>query len=208
MSHKELVLIGNVEGEHSKKHRWTDEPLRLVHHHPGYLRARADAFVGAEENSPVLTAAKKAAEGTPGVLGWSHNPKTGSIVLNYIPGLINTDDLLKHVAKKAGLNGFVEDLHSTAHRKELVHGFMDAVQEVNRIVEQSTGGKADLRELVPLALAATSVVAFIQGDDRGRLPSWDSAIYHSYRIFMQWHRREVRKREKKERSKEHSDDGP
>jgi hypothetical protein len=40
-------------------------------------------------------------------------------------------------------------------------------------------------------------------DERGRLPSWDSALYRGYRIFMQWHRSEVSAREREGRKEEH-----
>jgi hypothetical protein len=82
------------------------------------------------------------------------------------------------------------------NRQGLVRAVLDTVQDINRAVGQLTDERADLRELVPLGLAATSVVSFVLNDDRGRLPDWNNALYHSYRIFMQWHQREVRTREK------------
>jgi hypothetical protein len=173
------------------------EPLRLVHHHPGYLRAQANVFMGQEEEDSPVESARKTAEDTPGFRKWSHSPKTGSIVVEYEPGDFDPDRLLTRVAKKAGLSGVVIDVRSTVHRRELVHGFIDGVQEVNRIVAHATADRADLRELIPFALAGVSVVSFVLGDKRGsRLPRWDSALYRSYRIFMQWHRKEVRDREK------------
>lgn len=179
-----------------------DEALRLVHHHPGYIRAQAKAFVEANEDSSALVAAKTAAESTPGFVRWSHSPGTGSIVMEYRPGSVNPDDLLDHVAKSAGLVGVVEDIHSSDHRRQLIDGLLDAVQDVNEIVYEATGKRADLREFVPAALLLNTVVAFALGEKRGRLPSWDSSLYRSYRIFMQFHRREVRKREKRERKRE------
>ena len=59
----------------------SDEPLRLVHHHPGYVRIQADAFTALEDDDPVVTAAQAAAESIPGFLTWSRNPKTGSAVI-------------------------------------------------------------------------------------------------------------------------------
>jgi hypothetical protein len=91
------------------------------------------------------------------------------------------------------------------NRQELVSPFLDSVQGVNRVVSQLTGERADLRELVPLALAAISVVSFVLNEDRGRLPHWTSALYRGYRIFMQWHRIEVRTRERVARQEEESD---
>ena len=76
---------------------------------------------------------------------------------------------------------------------------------MERFVAHVTDDKADLRELVPIALVVTSVVSFIKNDDRGRLPQWSNSLYHAYRIFMHWHRREVRTREREARQKAEDD---
>jgi hypothetical protein len=92
------------------------------------------------------------------------------------------------------------------NRQELVSAFLDTVQDVNQVVSQLTGERADLRELVPVALAAVSVLSFVLNENRGRLPQWSSALYHSYRVFMQWHRPEVRTRERIARQEEERGD--
>jgi hypothetical protein len=111
-----------------------EEPLRLVHHHPGYLRIRAGAFIQPAENDPVVTAARTAAETVPGFRSWSLNPKTGSVVIEYDPGKIEADDLLKHIAKSAGLRGVEIATSRKMNREELVSAFLDTVQGVNRVV--------------------------------------------------------------------------
>jgi hypothetical protein len=179
-----------------------DEPLRLVHHHPGYLRIQAGAFTQPADDGSVAAAAQAAAEAAPGFRSWSHNPKTGSVVVEYDPGALEADDLLKHIAKGAGLRGVENATSTKMNRQELVGAFLDTVQGVNQVVSELTGERADLRELVPAALAATSVVSFVLNESRGRLPRWDGALYHSYRIFMQWHRREARTRERAARQEE------
>jgi len=184
-----------------------DEPLRLVHHHPGYLRVRADIFLEPEDDSPVVTAARTAAEGAAGFRSWSQNPKTGSVVIEYEPGAVEADDLLIHVAKSAGLQGVETATRNRVSRQEFVSGILDTVQGVNRVVSQLTGDRADLRELTPIALAAISVVSFVLNDERGRLPQWSSALYHSYRVFMHWHRPEARARERAARHEEEGGSG-
>jgi hypothetical protein len=185
------------DGARSGRHeRHSEEHLRLVHHHPGYLRVQADAFVHPEDDSPVVTAAQAAAEDIPGFRSWTLKPKTGSVVIEYDPSKLDADDLLKHIAKGAGLRGVEASTSGKMNREELVGAFLNAVQGLNQVVGRLTGERADLRELVPVALAATSVVSLVLGKNRGRLPSWGSAFYHSYRVFMQWHKKEVRIREK------------
>ena len=178
------------------------EPLHLVHHHPGYLRVRAAIFLQADEDNPIVAAAKTAAETAPGFRSWSLNPKTGSVVIEYDPGAIEPDDLLKHIAKRAGLPGVEVATRHKMTRQEAVSSFLDKVQGANQTVNHLTGGRADLRELVPAALAVTSVISFIVNDERSRLPHWMSALYSGYRIFMHWHRPEVRTRERAARQED------
>ena len=173
--------------------------LRIVHHHPGYVRVAADLFVGPEtKNSPVHSV-HVMAEDTPGFRSWSHNPKTGSIVFQYDTGVTDIDDVLKHIVKKADLDGVDNDVHKKLYRKDVIRGFIHAVEDVNKIVSLALEEKADLREMVPLGLVAVSVVSFILNDKRGRLPTWDSALYRSYRIFLNWHRQEIRSDEEEGR---------
>jgi hypothetical protein len=180
-----------------------DEPLRLVHHHPGYLRIRSGAFIQPKDEDPVVAAAQTAAETTPGFRSWTLNPKTGSVVVEYNPGSLDADDFLKHIAKSAGFRGVENWMGgSKTSRQELVASFLDAVQDVNQVVRQLTGERADLREVVPVALVAVSLLSFMLNENRGRLPQWSSALYRSYRIFMHWHRPEVRTRERAARQRE------
>jgi len=180
----------------------SDESLRLVHHHPGYLRIRANAFREPEADSPIVKSARTAAEGTPGFRSWSRNPKTGSVVIQYDPARLEADDLLKHIATGAGFRGVEVSTRTKRSRRELVNAFLDRVQDVNRAVSELTDERADLRELVPLALVAVSAVSFVVNDERSRLPHWFGALYRSYRVFMHWHRREVRTRERVARQAE------
>ena len=201
-SEQEVGLLGS-RSESAAEPKPIDEPLRLVHHHPGYLRIRSGAFVQPKENDPIVAAAQTAAETASGFRSWTLNPKTGSVVVEYEPGTLDADDLLKHIAKSAGFRGVANwAASSKTSREELVSAFLDTVQDVNQVVGQLTGERADLRELVPTALAAVSVLSFILNEDRGRLPQWSSALYRSYRIFMQWHRPEVRTRERAARQRE------
>jgi hypothetical protein len=200
-SEQEVPLPGS-RSESRERPKRVDEPLRLVHHHPGYLRIRAGVFVEPEDDSLVVAAAQTAAETVPGFRSWSLNPKTGSVVVEYDPGTLEADDLLRHIAKSAGFRGVESSASGKMNRQELVSAFLDTVQDVNQVVSQLTGQRADLRELVPVALAAISVVSFVLNEDRGRLPQWSSALYRSYRVFMHWHRPEVRTRERVGRQEE------
>ena len=126
-------------------------------------------------------------------------------MIEYDPGAIEADDLLKEIAKGAGLRGIESPSSRKMTREELVGEFLNGVQGVNQAVSHLTGDRADLRELTPLALAAASVAALILNKNRGLLPFWGSSLYHSYRVFMHWHKKEVRVREKAARHEEERD---
>ena len=201
-SEKETILR-NSHSESGEGLRHKDAKLRLVHFHPGYLRIQADAFIHAADDSPLLTGAKAAA----GFSSWSLKPKTGSVVIEYDNSMIEADDLLKDIAKGAGLRTIDTPASRHMTRDELVSRFLNGVQGVNQSVSHLTGDRADLRELTPLALAAASIVALILNKNRGLLPFWSSSLYHSYRVFMQWHKKEVGVREKAARHEEERGSG-
>ena len=100
-----------------------------------------------EETSAALAAARQAAESAPGFLKWAHNPGTGTVVVEYRSEIVNPDDLLDQIAESAGFSDVVEDIHNSDHRAKLVKGILDAVQEMNQIFFEASGGKADLREI-------------------------------------------------------------
>ena len=196
------VNVSSPERESAPTAGSRSEFLRLVHHHPGYVRVQADSLIQTMDEASAMTAAQAEVEAISGVRSWLYNPKTGSVVIEYDPEIVDVDDLLKHIANHLGLSGVENATNHKKNRQELVGEFINTVQNVNQVVSEMTGDRADLRELVPVALAATSVVSFILNDDRGRLPDWNNALYHSYRIFMQWHRKDVRTRERVAQQKE------
>jgi hypothetical protein len=177
-----------------------DEPLRLVHHHPGRLRVRALAFVGMLETHPALRAAHRAAMTTPGCRRFSHCSATGSIVIEYQPGALDADELLVRIAQQAGLRGVIDDKLDKTHRLELVNVVIDAMKGANKLTHEVSGGRVDLRELLPAGLAIVSLLSFVANKDGKRMPRWDSALWWCQSLFMEWHRREIDSRHGKAES--------
>jgi hypothetical protein len=162
------------------------ETLRVTHHHPGRLRVRAFAFQEGDAAARVLAVL----EAVPGINAVSHNPRTGGILVEYEPGLVHPEAVLSRIAATASLEEPTDELHSRGDRPALVA--IDAAREVNDLVDELTGHRADLRTLVPLGMAALGVYSFaVHGD--ARLPRWDNLLYWSYNIFTQLHRREIEK---------------
>jgi hypothetical protein len=162
------------------------EVLELVHHHPGRLRVRADAFA---RGSAVVDRVREAVEAQPGVTRFSHNARTGTLLVEYQPGLAEPDDLLERIADSAGLERPGKDAIRALGRTPALIA-VEAARELNAITAELTGSRADLRAIVPAALAAFSAYSFVVQKD-SRLPRWDNLLYWSYNVFFSLHRREI-----------------
>jgi hypothetical protein len=159
------------------------EVLSVIHHHPGRLRLRAEAF----RSGDAADRARAVLDAEPGITRVSHNKSTGSLLVEYQPGLADPEALLARIAAAADLEMPAEDMR--LERREPAIVAIDVAREVNAIVHELTGHRADLRSLVPAGMAALGVYALAtQGD---RLPRWDNLLYWSYNIFTQLHRREI-----------------
>jgi Heavy metal associated domain 2 len=160
------------------------EVLTLVHHHPGRLRVRATTFREGEAANRV----QRALDMEPGITAVSHNAKTGSLLIEYQPGLAEPESILYAIAEAAGLEMPSDD--GGARRREPALVAIDTVREVNSIVHEVTGYRADLRTIVPAGMAALAAYSFVANRE-ARLPRWDNLLYWSYNIFSQLHRREI-----------------
>ncbi len=163
------------------------EALELVHHHPGRLRARAEAFRTAGD--PAVSRVRERLEAIPGVTRFQHNPRTGSVLVEYQPGLVEPDAVLAAMADSAGIDRFREGQGPRVRAPALIA--IDAARELNAIAYELTGWRADLRSMVPASLAALAAYSFANHKDE-RLPRWDNLLYWSYNIFLSLHQREIR----------------
>ena len=157
--------------------------LTLVHHHPGRLRVRAEALHDAETASAV----RAALDAEPGITSVAHNPRTGSLLVEYEPGLASAEGILLRIASAAGLDMPPDD--GRYHGRNPAHVTIATARGINDLVHEATGGRTDLRAIVPAGLAALSVYTLVRNG--ATLPRWDSLLYWSYNIFSQLHRREI-----------------
>ncbi len=67
------------------------EALEVVHHHPGRLRVRAEAF---RAGGSLADQVREAILAMPGVTRFEHGVRTGSILIEYEPGLTEPDTIL------------------------------------------------------------------------------------------------------------------
>ena len=163
--------------------------LELVHHHPGRLRVRADVFALLAQGGAAVSLVREAIEAQPGVTRLSHNARTGTLLVEYQPGLAEPDDLLQHIADAAGLERPGKDAIGAFGRSPALLA-VEAARQLNAITAELTGSRADLRAIVPAALAALSAYSFVVHQDT-RLPRWDNLLYWSYNLFSSLHRNEI-----------------
>jgi hypothetical protein len=162
------------------------EVLALVHHHPGRLRLCAAALRGPDS----AEGARAALFVEPGVTLFSHNPRTGSVLIEYEPGLADVEAIIATVAAAAGLDPPTDDRGARPRRREPALVAIHAARELNEAAYDLTGYRADLRTLVPTWLVALAVYSFAFSKER-RLPRWDNLFYWSYNIFSHLHRHEI-----------------
>lgn len=160
------------------------EVLQLVHHHPGRLRLRSPAFV---DNDAVATRVREALAGTLGVSRVDHDAHTGSLVVEYEPGLSSPDAIIERAAQAAGLLRAPDRPEGSVRcQGDRVVG---ACRRINAATYDLSGSRVELRTLVPFALAGLSAVILVV---RGpRLPRWDNLAYWSISLFALLHSREM-----------------
>jgi hypothetical protein len=160
--------------------------LELVHHHPGRLRVRAEAF---RQKPEVVDKVREAIEALPGVTRLTHSERTGSLLVEYDPGFTEPDQIVAQIAEAADLTRPDDGALRPARRTPAIAA-VGAARELNALSMELTGSGVDLRVLVPTALAALSAYSFVYKKD-ARLPRWDNLLYWSYNIFVSLHRREI-----------------
>ncbi|MBX3216049.1 MAG: hypothetical protein KF850_28675 [Labilithrix sp.] len=158
--------------------------IEIAHHHPGRLRMRTDAFVDD------LQAAEPTRVGlarTPGVRSAAHDPRTGSLLVEYEPRVVDEGQLIVRACELSGLTLTSPDAPATSAARRIV----DFVREVDHRTESMTGGRLGLGVVIPGGLMALGVYSFFKSE-HARLPRWDSLVYWSYSIFVHAHARATR----------------
>lgn len=162
------------------------EALELAHHHPGRLRVRADSLCNAED---VAQAIREALDALPGIVSVKYTAQTGSFLVEYEAGLADADEIILRIAEAAGLDRPLDEATLRERRARPALLAIGATRELNRLAEEVTGGRADLRTLVPAALTGLALFSFLE--EKNRLPRWDNLLYWGYNMFTQLHRREI-----------------
>jgi hypothetical protein len=161
--------------------------LKVAHHHPGRLRLRSRALEG-DHGAATAADAVAAIREIAGVAECVTSSRTGSVLITYDPRLVGPDTIIDAASRRTGI-ALGSGRAKLGDEDRLAYIAIDVAREVNTLVQELTHHRADLRVLVPLALAGLSAVSLAE---RGaRLPSWDNLLYWSYSIFMAVNEREI-----------------
>ncbi len=162
------------------------EHLELAHHHPGRLRVRADALIDALD---VVQQIRETLDAVAGIVSVKYTAQTGSLLVEYEPGLADADVIILRIAEAADLDPPLDEATLRERRARPALLAIGATRELNKLTEEVTGGRADLRSIVPAALAGLAVYSFIE--EKNRMPRWDNLLYWGFNIFTLLHRREI-----------------
>jgi len=162
------------------------EALELVHHHPGRLRVRADVL---RDDAELAEAIARELEALPGIVRVTSNARTGSVLVEYEPGLAEPEGIVERIARTAHLMSPF-DPRAARPVARPASALIDGARGLNSIVEELTGSRADLRSIVPAALAGAAAYSFVYGKGP-RLPRWDNLLWWSYSVFASLHAREI-----------------
>ncbi len=81
------------------------EALALVHHHPGGLRVRADAFRRRDGGDPTPSRGRRPrSTRCRRVAGRARRPGPGDLLVEYEPGLVQPEAILRYITDAAGLD--------------------------------------------------------------------------------------------------------
>lgn len=130
-------------------------------------------------------------EAMPGISRLAHNPQTGSLLVEYEPGLCEPDAIIARIAQIAGLLSPFDPRVKNLTPPSPAMAAISATRELNAVVYELTGWRTDLRFIAPAALAALSAYSFAFNKREPRLPRWDNLLYWSYNIFSALHQREI-----------------
>jgi hypothetical protein len=127
-----------------------------------------------------------------GVRAAQFNASSGSVLIEYEPGIVDPNVLIEAAAAAAELDPPC-DHERRGPRREPALRLIAAARRFNTSTRSLTGGQVDLRVLVPIALGAVSAYSLISRKDR--LPRWESLAYWAFAIFQTLHATEIAERD-------------
>jgi len=160
--------------------------IEFVHHRPGRLRVRSDALFADAEDSPLRVARiREAITTVHGIRSVAYNGRSGSVLVEYVPGDVEPDAVVDAIGRAAGLPIARQPEDDRARRPSLAERILAFGREIDARTAALTGGRADLRTLVPGAMLGMAAFSFVVKKER--LPRWDNLAFWAFTIFNNLH---------------------
>jgi cation-transporting P-type ATPase C len=152
----------------------------VVHSMPGRLRLR---FARREAEPRTVESLLDRLRRQPGIRGARFNAASGSIVVEYDPAALPQAVLLDSLPVTSPdpaepIAGAADPPAADSLRR--------CWWEANAALARLSGGRADLRLLVPLALALLAVRGLIRQGEMGSAP-WHALLWYSYNVFYHFY---------------------
>jgi hypothetical protein len=172
---------------------------QIVSHAPGRIRVRLEA---GQRSPAVLDQIEHALGRKSGVASVSTNARTGSILVYYDEDILSKDDLtamLSDVGVAALESGGADEAsrdrgrggRAVADHSSGAVSVLDAVTDLDHWISRLTGGKLDLKLLVPagLGLLALRQIA-LNGVGLGQMPGY-VLLWYTFDSFYKLHQRKT-----------------
>ena len=146
---------------------------------------RSDALCGSERDAEArkrLDDIRAAVESTEGVRTVRVAADAGSVLVEYEPGVVDPNEIIDAIASAAELDPPLPDDELPKRRVRPATVAADAARALDRLTYELTGGRANLREVVPMMMTAAAAYSFVTKKDR--LPRWDNLAYWAFSIFL------------------------
>ena len=172
-------------------------PLEIAHHHPGRLRVRSDALCDSDRDGQArerIEQIRAALGDVSGVRSVRLNERAGSVLVQYEPGTVDPNTLIDATARAGELDPPLSDEERQAQRPRMAKLAIDVARDLNATASALAGGRADLRDLVPLGLIGMAAYSLLS--EKRRLPRWDNLAYWAYSIFLSLHAEEISQTER------------
>jgi len=154
--------------------------LRLVSHFPGRLRVRAEMFRVLPD---VADAVAQRMREEPGVGRVESSARTGSLVIEYEPRVIQLPRVVDLLVRTGGLHGLEVDVGAERPQREAPGvGIREIMDAWDRFVAKVSDGRIDLRTGVPATLLAFGAGVVLFG--RRRMPEWYDFVFWSFVTFV------------------------
>jgi hypothetical protein len=157
----------------------SDDSLAVVHDIPGRLRVRLPARARSAGLMEAIGA-------LPGIVSCVWSDRTRSLLVRYRPEEASSQALVGAIAAHVGIlnppaaPGPPESPASPA----LIDAVTRTVSALNLALGRLTGGVADLRTLLPLALVAWAAREILRG--RAGPIAWSAALWYAHGLFRDY----------------------